>query len=68
MKDERFNLNIMTIVLKAVVSYDVLGLEESYQGTCLGMHFLKIVNMLQQMKKFVKTLTYVFIKITQKDL
>jgi len=31
----------MTIVLKAVVSYDILSLEESYQGTCFGHAFSK---------------------------
>ncbi len=41
MKDERSNLNIMIIVLKAVVTYEILGLEESYQGTCFGHAFSK---------------------------
>jgi hypothetical protein len=31
-KDEGSNLN--TITLKTIVSCDILGLEESYQGTC----------------------------------
>jgi hypothetical protein len=33
-KDEGSNLNTMIGALKIVVSCDILGLEESYQGTC----------------------------------
>jgi hypothetical protein len=29
-KDEGFNLNTMIATLKSIVSYDVLGLEESF--------------------------------------
>jgi hypothetical protein len=29
-KDEGFNLNIMTTILKSIVSCDMLGLEESF--------------------------------------
>jgi hypothetical protein len=32
-KDEGFNLNTRTFALNEVVSCDILGLEESYQGT-----------------------------------
>jgi hypothetical protein len=31
-KDKGYNLN--TITLKKIVSCDILGLEETYQGTC----------------------------------
>jgi hypothetical protein len=55
MSDEISNLNIIIVALKIVVSYDILHLEENYQGTCFGDAFLRLVNMLQQMKKFVKT-------------
>ncbi len=41
MKDEGSNLNTMMITLKIGVSYDILSLEESYQGTCFGHAFLK---------------------------
>ncbi len=29
-KNEGFNLNIMTITLKSIVNYDILGLVESF--------------------------------------
>jgi hypothetical protein len=38
-KDEGSNINIMIIALKSIVSCDVLGLEERFQGTCLGHAF-----------------------------
>jgi hypothetical protein len=40
-KDEGANLNFMTIVLKYVVNCEVLGLEESFNGTCFGHAFFK---------------------------
>jgi len=40
--DEGSSVNIMTIALNLVVSCDVLGLEESFQGTCFGPAFLKV--------------------------
>jgi hypothetical protein len=40
-KDEGSNLNIMTIALKSIISCDMLGLEESFQGTCFGHAFSK---------------------------
>jgi hypothetical protein len=54
-EDEGSNLNIMTITLKLIISYDVLGLEKHFSSnlswSCI---FLKYVNMQQKMKKFVK--------------
>jgi hypothetical protein len=44
----------MTIALKLVVSYDVLGLKESFRELVLVMHFLKHDNMQQHMKFFAK--------------
>jgi len=38
-KDEVSNLNTMTIVLKYFVKCEVLGLDESFQGTFLVMFF-----------------------------
>jgi hypothetical protein len=32
--DEGYNINNMNDVLKLVVNYEALGLEESYNGTC----------------------------------
>lgn len=55
MKDEVSNLNIIIIALKIDVSYDILHLEEIINALALAMHFLRLVNMLQQMKKFIKT-------------
>jgi hypothetical protein len=40
-KDERFNLNIMTIVLKYVVNCDILGLIESFQSSSFNHAFSK---------------------------
>jgi hypothetical protein len=40
-KDEGFNVNIMIASLKSIVSCDVLGLEENFQGTCFGRAFFK---------------------------
>jgi hypothetical protein len=47
MKDEGSNLNTMTIALKSIVSCDMLGLEESFKGSCFGHAFFKLANMLQ---------------------
>jgi hypothetical protein len=44
----------MITTLKSIVSCDVLGLEESFQGTCFDHVFLKCTNMQQQMKMFAK--------------
>ncbi len=41
-KDAGFNLNIMTTTVKSIISYDMLGLEESFQSTCFGHAFLKV--------------------------
>jgi hypothetical protein len=40
-KDERSNLNTRTIVLKSIIKYEVLGLDESFHGTCFGHAFSK---------------------------
>jgi hypothetical protein len=40
-KDKRFNLNIMIPTLKSIVSCDILGLTESFQGSCFGHAFFK---------------------------
>jgi hypothetical protein len=40
-KDEGSNLNTMIVALKIVGSCDILGLQESYQGTCFGHAFIK---------------------------
>jgi hypothetical protein len=45
------NLNATTITFKSIVKYEVIGLDENFQGVCLGHVFLKLVNMLQLMKR-----------------
>ncbi len=40
-KDEGSNMNTMTTTLKSIVSCDMLGLEESFQGICFGHAFSK---------------------------
>jgi len=40
-KDERSNLNAMTIALKVVVKYEPFSLKESFQGACFGHAFSK---------------------------
>ncbi len=40
-KDEGTNLNSMTTNLKSVVNCEVLGLEESFNGSCFGHGFSK---------------------------
>ncbi len=41
-KDEGSNLNTMTTGLKFVVSCDILGLIESFEGSCCGHAFSKV--------------------------
>ncbi len=40
-EDEGLNVKIMIASLKSIVSCDVLGLEENFQGTCFGRAFFK---------------------------
>jgi hypothetical protein len=54
-KDQGENLNAMPIVLKFVVNYEVLGLEESFQGTCFDHAFSKAYQYGIAKEKFVKT-------------
>ncbi len=41
LKYEGENLDSMTIVLKSIVNCEILGLEESFNGTCFGHAFSK---------------------------
>ncbi len=54
-KDEGSNLITMTTTLKSSVKCEVLGLDESFQGNYFGHVFKRHVNMVQLMKRFVKT-------------
>ncbi len=67
-KDEGSNLNTMTTTLKSIVSCDLLGLEESFQGTCFGHAFSKACQYATIEEKVCKDLQYVSIKFAQGDL
>lgn len=55
LKDERLNLNAMTSALIYVVGCEVLRMDLKVSiGLVLGIFFLKLVNMPQNMKKFAK--------------
>ncbi len=66
-KNERCNLNIITVALKSTISCDVLGLEENFQGTCFNHAFLKTCQYAKTNEKVCKRLKYVSIKVAQKD-
>ncbi len=68
MKNKGFNLNIKAIALKVVVSCDILGLEESYQGACFGHAFSKAYQYATIDEKVCKDFTYVSVKNAQGDL
>jgi len=40
-KDERFNLNIMIVTLKSIITCDILSLTKKFQGNCFGYAFSK---------------------------
>ncbi len=67
-KDEGSNLNTMTTGLKFVVSCDILGLIESFEGSCCGHAFSKVYQYVSTNEKISKGLKYVFVKIAQFDL
>jgi hypothetical protein len=62
-KDEGFNLNTMITTLKSIVSCDVLGLKESFQGTCFGHAFSKMCQYVIIDTKVCEALKYVSIKV-----
>ncbi len=61
-------MNIKIIVLKSVVNCGILGLVESYQGTCFGHAFSKAYQYAMIDENFCKDFTYVSIKNAQGDL
>jgi subtilase family serine protease len=67
-KDEGSNLNIMITMLKSIISCDMLGLEESFQGICFGHAFSKACQYVTTKEFFCKDLQYVSIKSVQRDL
>jgi len=60
-KDEGANLNAMTMALKIVINYDVLELEESFNGTCFGCAFSKTCQHATIEKKICKNLKFVLL-------
>jgi hypothetical protein len=67
-KDEGSNLNTMTTTLKSIVSCDMLGLEESFEGICFWHAFFKACQYVTTKEKICKDLQYVSIKFVQGDL
>jgi hypothetical protein len=67
-KDEGSNLNIMTIVLKFVVKFEVLGLDESFYGVCFGHAFSKECQHAIIDEIVCKNLKFVSIKSTKSNL
>jgi hypothetical protein len=65
LKNKGFNLNIKTIALNLVVSCDILGLEESYQGICFGHALSKVYQYATIDEKVCKDFRYVYIKNAQ---
>ncbi len=61
-KDEGSNLNIMTIALKYVLKCEVLGLDESFQGTCFGHVFSTTYQYAITNKKVCKNFKFILIK------
>ncbi len=41
MNGEKYNLNIMIIIFKSIISCNILGLKENFQGTCIDHAFFK---------------------------
>ncbi len=58
----------MTTTLKSIVKCDMLGLEESFQGTCFGHAFSKARQYATIEEKVCKDLWYVLIKFVQANL
>ncbi len=58
----------MIATLKAIVSCDMLGLQERFQSTCFGHAFFKVYQYPTIDEKVCKDLWYVSIKATQGDL
>jgi hypothetical protein len=55
--DEGSNLNVMTTILKFVVSCKCLGLEENFQGFCFGHVFGKACQYVTTNEKMCRNLS-----------
>jgi len=53
-KDEGANLNAMTMVFKTIINCDILGVEESFNGTCFGHAFSKTCQYATTERKYVR--------------
>jgi hypothetical protein len=60
--DEGSNLNTVTIVLKFVVKYEILGLNESFQGSYFGHVFSKACQYAITYENFCRNFKFVSIK------
>ncbi len=67
-KDEGANLNVMTLALRFIMSYDILGLEESFNGSCFGRVFFKACQYGTTKKKVCKDMRFMSIKNVQYDI
>jgi len=67
-KDEGSNLYTMTIALKYFVKCEVLGLDESFQGTYFGHVFSMTSQYVTTNKKVCKNLKFVLIKFAYSNL
>ncbi len=68
LKDKGFNINVMTIALKLVISCEYFSLKENFQGTCFGHVFSKAYKYGIVKEKVYNNLKYVFIKSIQVNL
>ncbi len=64
-KDEGANLNAMTTTQKSMVNYEVLGMEESFQGTCFGHAFFKACQYGIAEEFIYKNLKHIYFKLGQ---
>ncbi len=55
-KDEGSNLNIVSTTLKSIVSCDMLGLKESFQGICFSHAFSQACQYVTTKEKVCKNL------------
>jgi hypothetical protein len=64
-KDEESNLNVMTIILKFLMSCECLDLEERFKGFCVGHIFPKSCQYLTTNEKVCLNLKYVYFNSNQ---
>jgi hypothetical protein len=57
-KYQSSNLNIMIVTLKFVVNFNILGLWESFQGSCFGHAFFKAYQYVTTYEFFCTGLMY----------